>query len=356
MHTSSSSFTPILNWIDAQQGSLTFLLKEWASINSGSDNLPGLARMLAALESRFSQLGASMELIDLAPRISLAENGDSISLPHGQALRLTKRPEAPIKVFLGGHMDTVYAPTHAFQSVEQLDSNTLRGPGVADMKGGLIVLLTALQAFEKHPSAKHLGWEVLINPDEEIGSIGSEPLFISAAKRNHLGLIFEPSFADGALVSSRKGSGNFTVVARGRPAHAGRDFHHGRNAIAPLAAFIVAANALSNLDKGITVNVGQVVGGGPVNVVPELAICRLNVRATAQEDFEETQQKLRTIASEIKIEGVTLSFHQHQARNPKPFDAGCRRLFDQLNACANEEPLFARFVHENGQVPRTASS
>ena len=125
-------------------------------------------------------------------------------------------------------MDTVYAPNHPFKRVEQLDSNLLRGPGVADMKGGLVVMLTALEALEKHSSALNIGWEVLINPDEEIGSIGSESLLIAAAKRNTLGLIFEPSFADGTLVSSRKGSGNFSVSARGRSAHAGRDFFQGR--------------------------------------------------------------------------------------------------------------------------------
>ena len=218
------SFIDTLNTINGQQRTMMSLLRSWAAINSESENLSGLSQMIAALEMQFLSLGGHMQRIDLPPRSTIAIDGSPITIPHGQALHITKRPEAPIQIFLGGHMDTVYSPSHPFQKAEDLSENILRGPGVADMKGGLIVMLTALKAFENHPSSKNVGWEILINPDEEIGSIGSEQLFVAAAQRNHLGLIFEPSFADGALVSDRKGSANFSVVAKGLAAHAGRDF------------------------------------------------------------------------------------------------------------------------------------
>ena len=120
-----------------------------------------------------------------------------------------------------------------------------------------------------------MGWEVLINPDEEIGSPGSAPLLIQAAKRNHLGLVFEPSLPDGNLVGARKGSGNFTVIARGKAAHAGRNPQLGRNAIDALARFIVGLASLDDSGGAITTNVGYIQGGGPVNVVPDLAVLPL---------------------------------------------------------------------------------
>jgi len=330
------SFKLSLDWINAQQPTATALLSSWAAINSASENLPGLAQMIAALEQQFSSLQGNMQRIELPPTSTISVMGTPVSQPHGQALKITKRPEALIQVFLGGHMDTVYLPSDPFQTTEHLDANTLRGPGVADMKGGLIVMLMALKCFEQHPAAKNIGWEILINPDEEIGSTGSKQLFLDAAKRNHLGLIFEPSFADGALVGARKGSANFSAVVKGQAAHAGRDFDKGRNAIAAIANFIVKVSALSDTNKGISVNVGQILGGGPVNIVPDFTLCRLNMRADTVEDFERTLSALQEIAAN-QPEGITLTLHTHQIREPKPFDEKCQQLFNQLNTCACEE-------------------
>src|SRR5204863_2063795 len=117
--------------------------------------------------------------------------------------------------------------------------------------------------------------------DEEIGSPGSIELLNRAAKDNRLGLLFEPAMGDeGALVGERKGFGNFTVIVRGRAAHAGRDFAQGRNAVIAAAKMMHKLHALNDElgSNGITVNVGRVVGGGAVNVVPDLCVARINVR------------------------------------------------------------------------------
>ena len=151
-----------------------------------------------------------------------------------------------------------------------------RGPGVIDAKGGLVVLLTAIDAVERSDLAGNLGWELFLNTDEEIGSPGSAAFFAEAAKRNHLALLFEPAMPDGALVSERKGSGNFSLVVRGRAAHAGRDFSAGRNAIVAAADFAVAVHRLNGTIPEVTLNVARIDGGGPANVVPDLAVCRLN--------------------------------------------------------------------------------
>lgn len=312
-------------------------LASWVAINSSSDNLPGLSLMLKTLESSFLSLEGTIEKIPLAPHEIVSSSGTLAVIPHGQALRIVKRPQAKLRVFLGGHMDTVYSLSHPFQSISIENNEIMRGPGVADMKGGLLIMLTALQVLEKHPAAENIGWEVLINPDEEIGSIGSEHLFREAAKRCHLGLIFEPSFADGAIVSSRKGSINFSITARGTAAHAGRDFDKGRNAILALAQYIVEACKLSDGQKGISINPGYISGGGPINIVPDLAICRFNARAIDTHDFEQIKNELEHLTESFKRDGVDLSFHLENVRGPKLFDERSRKLLDSINSCAKEE-------------------
>ena len=226
-----TDYLPHLQWIDRQERRMIDLLTRWANVNSGSHNLPGLNEMLALLEEEFSVLGGETERVELAPQQLDDSSGTAVQVPLGRALLIRKRPTAPVRLLLCCHMDSVYPVDHPFQKAVRVADNILKGPGVTDAKGGLMVMLVALQAFERSPWAEKVGWEVLINPDEEIGSPGSAPLLIQAAKRNNLGLVFEPSLPDGNLVGARKGSGNFTAIARGKAAHAGRNPQLGRNAI-----------------------------------------------------------------------------------------------------------------------------
>lgn len=334
-----NSYAPQIDWLLKEQPSMLALLQDWADINSGSDNIPGLANMMSALKPHFSRLGGEMRELKLPPRTIIDSTGKFVEIPHGKALSILKRSQAPVKVFLGGHMDTVYPLDHPFQKSYIKNPARLQGPGVADMKGGLIVMLKALEALEQHPAHDNIGWEILINPDEEVGSIGSGALLTTSSKRNSLGLIFEPAFPDGAIVSARKGSANFTVIAKGQAAHSGRDFHKGRNAIAALAKFIVEAHQLSNAEKEITVNIGQIHGGGPVNVVPDLAICRLNVRTVNIQDIDGIQASLEQVVRSTQSDGISLSLHLENSRPPKLFDEKNQNLFEQIRYCAEQRGL-----------------
>ena len=327
---------PILNWIDSQTDRLRSLVTQWCNINSGSRNLDGLARMSAVLKQDFGVLGEVRE-VALPPEQVIDARGATVELPLGKALSLRKRPQSPLRVFLGIHMDTVYAADDPFQRVEQIDANTLRGPGVVDAKGGLAVMLIALEALERSPVAATIGWEVLINPDEEIGSPGSSPLFVEAAKRNHLGMVFEPTMPDGSMVSQRKGSGNFSLVVRGRAAHAGRDFHAGRNAIVAACDFVLRANALNGTIPDMTLNAGRIDGGGPVNIVPDLAIVRLNVRVSRVADQQTIEQQLAHLATDIaKVHDVAAELHGHFASPPKMLDDRTRILCTHIEQCGRE--------------------
>jgi glutamate carboxypeptidase len=335
--SANSKHQPSLDWIDAQHESMVQTLIAWSRINSGSYHIEGVRRMREALAQAFAVLGGEAEVLPVAPLETVSSKGEIEQIPLAEALRIRKRPDAPIQVFLCGHMDTVFPKDSAFQDVRWLDDNTLNGPGVADLKGGLVVMLTALQALEQSPYASNIGWEILFNPDEEIGSQSSHPLLLEAASRNHLGLIYEPALADGTLAGERKGSGNFVFVVRGKAAHAGRDFDKGRNAIARLGELIARLYALNGQREGVTINPGKIEGGGAVNIVPDLAILRLNVRLPKVEDQAWVEQQFDALIAEFNQRaGFHIFRHGKFTRPAKPLSKKNHKLFELLKSCGAE--------------------
>jgi len=332
-----AEFESILAWIDEQADRMRSMVIELANINSNTRNLDGLQRVQNALRPHLGRLGTEIEIIPLSPEQVIDSKGQVAVSPLAPALRLRKRSTAPIQVFLNIHLDTVYPKDDAFGAVEQLDGDTLRGPGVIDAKGGLVVLLTALEAVERSEVAQDLGWELFLNTDEEIGSPGSSGYFAEAAGRFHLGLLFEPAMPDGALVSERKGSGNFSLVVRGRAAHAGRDFGSGRNAVVAASEFAIAVHRLNETIPGVTLNVARIEGGGPANVVPDLAICRLNARVSRREDQAMVELNLKRLSDEVvKRYEVSAELHGRFSSPPKQFDSRTRALAEHVEACAKE--------------------
>lgn len=326
-----------LEWIVSQHSIMIALLEKWANMNTGSDNISGINAFRQVIEKDFAILGGTAEVLPLPPRHLINSQGVTVDVSAAAALRITKRREAPIQIFLGGHMDTVFSPSSPFQHTSRLNENTLQGPGVADMKGGLVILLKGLEAFERSPFASQIGWEILLNPDEEIGSLSSDHLFIEGAQRNHLGLIFEPAYSDGAFVSARKGSANFVITAKGQASHAGRDFHAGKSAIYALADAIQQIENLNDNTHKTTVNVGFIQGGGPVNIVPDFALCRLNVRLSSQERFSFIRHELESIiASCQKRDGIEMALIEQYSCPPKPFNEETQVLFKAYQTCAVE--------------------
>ena len=150
------------------------------------------------------------------------------------------------------------------------------------MKGGLAVMLSALKAVETSPGADRIGYEVVINSDEEVGSLASAPLLAQAACGKRAALTYEPAaLPDGTLAGARPGSGNFAIVVHGRSAHAGRNPEDGRNALLAAADLALRLDALKR--DGLTVNPSRIEGGSPSNVVPDLAILRVNLRPRTPE-------------------------------------------------------------------------
>jgi glutamate carboxypeptidase len=323
-------------------------LRRWSEVNSGTYHAAGLKRMLAELREAFSALGGEMREVELPPGRSIDSRGEVSESPLGNALVIHKRPDAAIRVLLVIHYDTVFPADSPFQKTEMVDDDTLRGPGVVDAKGGIVVMLEALRALEASPWADRIGWEVILNSDEEIGSVGSAALLKEAAARNHLGLVFEPAFADGSIVGPRKGSGNYTVVVRGRAAHAGRDFDKGRSAIVALAELITRVSRTA--PPGTIVNCGQVEGGGPAtNIVPDLAIARFNVRVNEPGETLAVFNVFEAAARELRLrDGIGVTIEGGFTSPPKPLDARSKTLLDHVLACGRDLGMSMNVVPSGG--------
>ncbi len=305
-----------------------------ASLNSGSRNLEGLARNADLLVEQFGSLGTLRRSELPADRVVDA-GGDLAPLPVGELLTLSLRPEAERRILLVGHYDTVFGADHPFQDVHQDGDDTLRGPGVADLKGGLIAMRHALEVLEEREVLTDgpvpVGVDILINPDEEIGSPSSKGALAEAAVRAEVGLVYEPALPDGSLVSGRKGSGNYTMVVRGRAAHAGREPHLGRNAIVAMAGAVRAIADLHGGQPGATVNVGTIRGGTSNNIVPALAMADVNIRITEEAHADWFEDQLRTIASEVgAADGFEAALHGGFGRIPKPVTPALDELLGRV--------------------------
>ena len=300
----------------------------WSAVNSGSRNPGGLERMAELLADAFSALPGVLRLENPAPVESVDSAGKTIDIRHGRHLHLTVRPTAPVQLLFTGHMDTVFGADHAFQETRWLEDGVLNGPGVADMKGGLAVMLAALKSIEKSRVAERIGYEVVVNSDEEVGSPASAPLLARAAAGKRAALTYEPAaLPDGTLAGARPGSGNFSIVIHGRSAHAGRNPEDGRNAL------LAAADLALRLDRlkrdGLTVNPSRIDGGGPTNVVPDLAILRVNLRPRTPQLEAEAKREIETLVAAVAAErDVRIDLHGGFGRPPKPLTSDVEALFN----------------------------
>lgn len=312
----------------AQQDNMLRLTQLWALINSGSRNLAGLAAMEGELADAFAVLPGTLSFPDPTPVDAIDAAGKSFEVPHGRNLRLTVRPDAPLQLLFTGHMDTVFPVDHAFQDLNWLEPGTvLGGPGVADMKGGIAVMLAALKAIETSPVAPQIGYDVVINSDEEVGSLGSAALIAEAARGKRAALTYEPSaLPDGTLAGARPGSGNFSFTVHGRSAHAGRNPQDGRNAV--IAAADLALRLKAAMDGGLSVNPAKIDGGSPNNVVPDMAVLRVNMRPTTLEDQARAETLIRDSVTAVSTaHDVHIHVHGHFARPPKPMTLAIEHLF-----------------------------
>ena len=294
-------------------------LARWVDVNTGSWNGPGLDAFARLLAESLEELHFQVEILPGDP-VDLPGRGRVATGPIVRARRKaeTRASNEPLRVLLVGHFDTVFEPGSPFQRFEldPDDSNRATGPGVADMKGGLVVLFEALRGLQAQGSLDDADWTILLNSDEEIGSLGSRGVIEREARRAQVGFVFE-SAHDGGMVRSRRGLGQFHLAVQGVDAHAGSAHDQGRSAIHEIAAKILRIEALTDYDRGLTLNVGTVQGGTKRNIVPEHAEAWIDVRYDAPELGQEVQQALDAVAREEVVDGTRTTLWGRLHRPPK---------------------------------------
>jgi glutamate carboxypeptidase len=342
--TGVTSPTALRDLTDDRRASMAADVVELASINSGTRHVAGVDRVAAWVVDRLCRLGAGVARVAWPPVDDIDDAAGVDRWTPAPAVVGRVRPDAATRLLLNIHLDTVFPPDAGFDDVRWVGDARLHGPGVADAKGGAVVMLAALEAYERaaasDPRLRRLGWTAVFNTDEEVGSPASTELLRREASGHAMGLVYEPALPSGRWIGARKGSGNFTLVVRGRAAHAGRDFSSGRNAVLGLCRAMDAAAGLTDVGRGVTVNVAKAVGGGPSNVVPALAVGRINARVTRAEDVAWIEGAMREVVGEAAgTAGCTAELTGRFFSPPKPMDAAAKAVHRRVAEAAGRVGL-----------------
>jgi glutamate carboxypeptidase len=280
---------------EARKPEMIALLKKLVEAESPSNDKAAVDRVGTLVAEECHRLGADVEFI---PNSVTGDNLIARFNPHPRSLQGEKG------VLLMHHMDTVF-PVGTLEKMPFYEKNDkIFGPGVLDMKGGIVISLTAIAALKEAGLLKR-PVTVLVTSDEEIGSNTSHELIKKLAQAAELVLVMESGLLDGSLKTWRKGVGDFLVKVRGRAAHAGGAHQEGRNAIEELAHQVLAIQKMTDYAKGTTLNVGVIKGGTVSNVVPEEAVAEVDFRVLAPEEagrVEAAMQALKPVTPDTSVE------------------------------------------------------
>ena len=295
--------TDLRDRLAARQQDLVRELEELIAIPTGMGHADGLDTTRAMLVERLQAIGATTSLEAGDPRPDWLLGGLSGQSP---PTATCAHPGPGPKILLAGHIDTVHDPDSDFNSLSHEAEGISRGPGAADMKGGLLVMIAALETLAE--VGVDVDWTVLFTSDEETGSFCSERHLSEAARKADVGLVIEPALPDGSLVVERMGSGQFNIEVTGRSAHVGREFERGISAVKTLSEVMLQILALADPENGRIVNIGPIEGGQATNAVPDHAACWGNVRFRDPESqaalaaaFDEIERSWRADAAGIPL-------------------------------------------------------
>jgi glutamate carboxypeptidase len=313
-------------------------LAQHVAIPTGTGFATGIDEYRGMLLTRLEALGGTSELHPGSERPSW------LRLPHAPP---DEEAEAPVtavvtrrtatqrpRILLAGHLDTVHDPHGAFRALAlSADGGLATGPGAADMKGGILCAVSALEVLAE--AGVDLPWTFLLNADEETGSFHSAEALAAQAALHSVGIALEPALPDGSLVIERMGTGQFQIVVHGRAAHVGRDFAQGASAVFALARLITRLESLVDLERGAIVNVGPLTGGLVTNAVPHLAACWGNVRFTDAAVQRELEAAVRSLATDDAAM-PRVEVHTAFNRPMKPFTPEVRRLAEVIRGAAQD--------------------
>ncbi len=311
-----------LGWLSGQRGAMEALLERLVLTGSFTQHRQGVEAVANQCAGQLRALGLDVELRPSArygPNVAFA----------GRA--------AGAPVFLLGHTDTVFAPG-TFEGFRRQGDRAV-GPGAFDMKGGLVVMLFGLAAARRAGLLERVPVRGILVSDEEVGSPESQPLIRAQARGAACALCFESGRPGDLVVTRRRGVGSLRAEAAGVAAHAGNEHDKGRNAIWSIARLVDRVQALTDYDRGVTVNVGLVSGGTTKNTVPAAASCEIDLRFETVADGEALVARVRALAAEAAVPGTTVTVSSGAWRDPLERTPASSALAKEYGDCQRESGL-----------------
>lgn len=301
-------------------------LRSVVNIDCGTQTIAGVAEVAARFTRLYQQEGWYAEQVDLGNKV-------------GPGVFVTNQPDSGhYDVLLVGHLDTVFPPGTAAERPMSLTENRAHGPGVSDMKSGLLNILWALRGLS-NTDKQRLRIAVAMNPDEETGSVYSHAWIGELAKRSNCVLVCEAARADGSLVKARKGMARYRLQFHGIAAHAGNDPEKGRSAITALAHAVIAVNTMSDMSKGTTLNVGVISGGDAANIVADYAEAVVDLRFWDNEEYLRVNQSLIERCRQSFLDGVVCNLVQEAHTPAMSPSADTEALMAKVEKAGREEGI-----------------
>ncbi|MBP2660354.1 MAG: peptidase [Firmicutes bacterium] len=274
-------------------------LEYLVNIDSGSKSLEGVAQIGEYFSEKFKAAGWNIKKYDIAPEIA-------------PCIEITNRDTDRFDILLLGHMDTVFPAGTVKERPFTIKDGKAYGPGVIDMKSGLLSAYYALDGLKD----QELSICLLLNSEEEMGSRRVRPWLEKAAGKSRYVFVLEAARENGDLVLTRKGLGRYTFEFHGVAAHAGVAPQNGISAILELGHWIVALHGLTDFSSGLTLNVGTVVGGTTANVVADYAKAELDFRVADMSQVHIIKQKIDSLLAHAKTSGVKIGVSGGMTRPP----------------------------------------
>ncbi|NDV18513.1 M20/M25/M40 family metallo-hydrolase [Pseudodesulfovibrio sp. JC047] len=323
------------NYLEKNEQEMFALLEKIVNINSYSGNKDGVNEVVDILESTFKDMGFSTRR---QPRETTGDNlaATSPAHPDGGGLLMI------------GHMDTVFPPEMGFNSYKKVN-NTIYGPGVYDMQGGLVVGIFAAKALQAIGALDRLPVGFAYNSDEEIGSPHSRDFIVEEAQKRDFCFVMEGSGANGGeIVTGRKGRIVFELTVTGKAGHAGNAPSNKASAIATIAQMVTALEALNNPEAGTSLNVGVIEGGVGPNTIAATATARVETRFTSPEGRDAVWTAIQSIVNAPKVPGTSATLDIEVERPPMVPNEANLQLFESVDRAAKELGLTVKSCFRGG--------
>lgn len=310
------------------------LLKELVNTDSGSHDKAGVDRVGQMLKEKYNELGF------VADVRKSEQYGNSLVLRHQEA----ENPD----ILILAHMDTVFPKGTAKERPFTIKDGKAHGPGVIDMQPSHVLILYALNALRDEGVPVYKNVEIVLNSDEELGTISSRSLIEERAEDKKCALVMEPARPDGSIVSSRRGAGRYELEVKGKAAHSGMNPKDGVSAVEELAHKVIELKALADPDNGVNINVGLIEGGTSVNTIAPSAKAGIDVRITKAEQADVIDQKVRDVCGKSTVEGTELTLTGGINRPPMEFTENTKALVDTVQAEAKKLGLNVGHIATGG--------